>query len=303
MQMRSVWIPKQYQKPIPFAVVIMLFTGAATLLSGCDDTLKPFKENDRFIFSIYGYLDTSSDQQWIRVINLQEAVDRTGGGINGTVTLEHLETGEKANLEGSLFRYSDIHYAYNFKTDLQILPENTYQLTATREDGSYSSATIDIPRDFRDPFFLVEDNPENPDILWVYDVDNLADIQIRFTVYHPITEVVQPMAVSLIDGARAVGENNHRVFVDKQSILAATRDLEGIEVRNCSLYVASAGSDWIDFSSLDPELIALPDGATNISRGTGFLIGINSRSVLYENFACADQRGGDDDDGPDILGK
>ena len=296
-------MPKQYRNPIPFAVVIMLFTGAVAFLSGCDDTLKPFKENDRFIFSIYGYLDTSTDRQWIRVINLQEPVDRAGGGINGTVTLEHLESGEKMILHDTLYRFSDIHYAYNFRADMEILPENSYQLTATREDGAFSSVTIDIPRDFRDPFFLVEDNPENPDILWVYDVDNLADIQIRFTVHHPITEAVQPMAISLIQGARAVGENNHRVFVDKQSIITATRDLEDVEIRDCRLYVASAGSDWIDFASLDPELIALPDGVTNIVSGTGFVIGINSRSILYENFACDDQRGGDDDNGPDILGK
>lgn len=279
----------------------MIFAVTVMSLTACDDTLKPFKENDRFLFSIYGYLDTSSDRQWIRVINLQEAVDRTGGGINGIVILEHLESGERVILEDTLYRFSDIHYAYNFRADMEILPGNTYLLTATREDGAYSSVTIDIPRDFRDPLFLVEEQPDNPDILTIFDVENLADVQIRFNIVHPEAEFIQPMAISLIQGARAGGGNTHSVFVDKQSILNATSDLEGIEIRDCSLYVASAGSDWIDFSSLDPELIALPDGVTNIARGTGYVIGINSRSILYENFSCDDQRGGDADDGSGIL--
>ncbi len=262
---------------------------AATLfLSGCDETLNPFKENDQYIFSMSGYLDTSLDEQWLRVVSLQEEIDRNGGGLNTSVTLEKLETGEVFSFRDSLFRYSETIYAYNFRSELQVQPASTYLLTATRGDGAQSRVVVDIPPEFIDPTFVPADRPWQPDMLLINGVENLADVQARFKVTYKLAEYSQPYHVSLIGDAFRVDENTHGVYIDRETIANATLGLEEIEITNCELYVASAGTDWVDFSNVDPELLMLPDGITNVESGTGYVIGVSSRAIPYDNFACED---------------
>ncbi len=269
--------------------VVLILAGvllSGLLLNGCDESLNAFKDNDQYIFSISGYLDTSLEEQWLRVVNLQEDIDQNGSGMNGNVTLKNLESGETYTFRDSLFRYSETIYAYNVRTEARIQPGNTYLLTATRNDGAQSRVVVDIPDDYIDPTFVPADRPWQPDMLLMREVENLADIQVRFRINHKVAEYTQPYHLSLIGDAFRVNENTHGVYIDRQTITTATLGLDDIEITDCELYVASAGTDWVDFSKVDPDLIMLPDGITNVENGTGYVIGVNSRTIPYDNFAC-----------------
>ncbi len=276
-------------KQLAAILTLVGFLSAGSLLAGCDESFNTFKDNDRYIFSISGYLDTSLDEQWLRVINLQEEIDPNGGGMNGTVTLEHLETGESYSFRDSLFRFSETTFAYNYRTEAQVQPSSTYLLTATRSDGARSRVVVDIPDVFTAPTFVPADRPWQPDMLLIQEVENLADIQIRFRITHKVAEYSQPYHHSLIGGAFRMGDNSHGVYIDRETIATATIGMSEIEITECELFVASAGTDWVDFSEMDPELLMLPDGISNVENGTGYVIGVSSRTIPYENFACDDQ--------------
>ncbi len=266
--------------------IFILFAG---LFSGCDETLDPFKENDRFIFSIYGWGDATDDTHWIRVINLQEEVDRTGGGINGTVTLENLSTGEEVTFRDSLFQYSENFYAYNFYTQANLSTSETYKIRALRSDGAESSVTIQMPGSFPDPVFEEAAIAGEPGGLYIRGIENLAEASIRFNVHFLRAEFTQPMSVSVLSDTLASGEDGYFIPIEPDVIANATVDLDEVEITDCEIFVARAGPDWLHFPSLDRNLIALPEGISNVENGTGYVVGVASRRIHFPNFRCDDQ--------------
>lgn len=273
------------QKPAFLILILMGF-----YLSACDESLDPFKENDRFIFSMFGYFDATDETNWIRVINLQEEVDRTGRGINGTVTLENLSSGEAAVLKDSLFQYSANIYAYNFRTDKKLEPNEIYKLRAVRSDGAESSVIITMPDDFREPEFRTATFPGEPDGLSIWEVDNLAEASVRFNVRYVQAEITQRMSISLLSDTIPSGSDQYLIPVESTIISDATVDLDDVEITDCEFYVAKAGPEWVDFSSIDRNLIALPEGGiSNVENGTGYVVGVVSRRIKFPNVHCTDQ--------------
>ena len=278
-------IQNKLQKPALLMIIL-----AGFCLISCDESLDPFKENDRFIFSMYGYVDASDETNWIRVINLQEEVDRSGGGINGTVTLENLSTGEIAVLEDSLFQYSSNIFAYNFRTDKRLEPSETYKLKAVRSDGAESSVIIHMPDDFREPEFRTATFAGEPDGLRIWEVDNLAEASVRFNVRYVQAEITQRMSLSLLSDIIPSGSDQYLIPVESSIISDATVDLEDVEITDCEFFVAKAGPEWVDFSSIDRNLIALPEGGiSNVENGTGYVVGVVSRRIKFPNVHCTDQ--------------
>lgn len=238
---------------------------------------------------MFGYLDSSEEQQWIRVIHLQEEIDTTGGGIDGVVTLEDLKSGETSVLNDSLFQYSDDTYAYNFWTEQDIDPAGTYRITVERSDGVKSSVTVGTPETFEDPEYQPPVFAGDPGRLIIQGVDNLADASIRFKVRFNVANITVNNTISVISDTIAIGPNSYYIPIFPNRISLATRDLDSVDIIDCELYVARAGFDWVDFSSLDRNLIALPDGISNIENGTGYVVGVTSKRIFYPNGSCTDQ--------------
>lgn len=283
----SVGFPGAKRISTIFTLAAILTTGL--FLNSCDESFNTFKENDRYLFSISGYLDSSLEEQWLRVINLQEEIDGEDHRMSGVVTMQHLETGEIYSFQDSLFQFSETNFAYNVRAGARIHPSSTYLLTATREDGAQSRVFVDIPDAFPDPIFMPSDHFWHPDMFRINQVEHLADVQVRFNVHHKLAEFTQPMQVSVLQEAFRIDEHTHGVYIYKEIIDNNIRGLTDVEITDCELYVASAGMDWIDFSEVDPEILMLPDGITNVENGTGYVIGVSSHTIPYDNPACDDQ--------------
>lgn len=129
-----------------FATRALLFP-ALLVVSGCDSTIEPFAEKGTY--SIYGYLETSRDEQFIRVKPLTVPVSKVdSASMEATVTLENRTKGTSEVLPDSIIRYEDVEFTavtHNYWTDTPVAPGTKYRLTIDPADGPPVRATTITP--------------------------------------------------------------------------------------------------------------------------------------------------------------
>lgn len=141
MDATSVMPSRRRFAPIFLSALLM----AVLVVTGCEDTVNPFVEEDRY-FTLFGYLDTATDEQFVRVIPLRTdfaASDETT--IDATVTTLEVESGQVITWEDSLVTYSDGSVGHVFHAPFRPVPGWTYELTVARADGKQARATTTIP--------------------------------------------------------------------------------------------------------------------------------------------------------------
>lgn len=264
---------------------------AVLFLAGCDQPFEPFKENDDFIFSMAGFLDSGEEIQRVRVINLQQEDVRNGIPFEGEVYIRDFANDEIIQMEGELIRYSPLRSAYSFSTNHPLEDNRNYQIIAERADGAESRANLRTPSDFRDPVYE-EGDFLTPDGLRIWDVRRLAEVSLRFRVTFPVSGVSENRKVVLTRQARRVGTDQYLVPVSDDILLNALSDLddiEEIEITNCEFLVAKGGPNYRDFSGLSDNEITIPNSMSNVSNGSGFVTTVKSKRALYPSNVCADQ--------------
>lgn len=279
-------------------IIILLLFGC--LITGCDETFEPWEENDQYHFSIFGYLDASADTQWVRVMPVREDLFLEPKPIDATVTLTHVESGKSVVMNDSLFAYAHDVYAWNFWTTMSLSPEETYRLTAEASTGLSSYAKVTLPEDFPVPLVHIRfvGRSRTPELTTIYieGVDRLADVQ---TVFHtPTTESGRKNTVELphLKDTTRSGSNRWRViinpledfqylnsFLQLNPPVPLTDYLTPSSPYKPQIFVASAGPDYHFFPLIDEKAIALPDGVSNIENGLGYVAGIISKTVPYQN--------------------
>ncbi|MEX2601819.1 MAG: hypothetical protein WD355_09240 [Balneolaceae bacterium] len=279
-------------------VLLLLLTGLLSL-SGCNETFEPWIENDRYHFSIYGYLDSSADTQWVRVMPVREdfLLDPEQP-IDATVTLEHIETGETVVMSDSLFTYPHGVYAYNYWTTMKLKPEQTYRVVVTRSDEAASQATTTLPADFPTPSVRIHFTSGIPNEAFVFieDVEQLADVQtIYFARYAETNEEYIVARSHLKDSVRTAtgdllivmdpAEDYQYVGTFFQLIppVAINHFLRPDSRYEPHIFIAAAGPDYQYFPNIHEHVFALPEGVSNIENGVGYLAGIVSKTIPYKN--------------------
>jgi len=260
---------------------------------GCDQTFEPFQENDRYVFSIHGFLDASADTQWVRVMPVRDSFFLSPDDpIDAIVTLEHIsENGKTETLNDSLFHFGRDAYAWNFWTTMNLEPAQTYRLKAESLDGKTSSVTVTLPEDFPTPAIEAEYNSQK-EYLIIQGVENLADVhsnhqiqrnqsndQFMLTFSHhqdtATTRLPQSEYTLQINPSKAT-ENLELLFEE-----------DPYNVLQREIFIASAGPDWHFFPNINEETIALPDGISNVENGVGYVVGIVSKTIPWE-ISCFD---------------
>jgi hypothetical protein len=250
----------------------------------CDETFNPWEENDKYHFTIHGYLDASADTQWVRIMPIRDDLLLKPGPINITVSLEHVETGENVVMNDSLFSFAHGTMAWNFWTTMNLQPEQTYRLTATDSDGLASKAQVTLPADYPTPLVLIEyaqGSSSEPSTATVFleGVERLADVR---TVYG------RTWFPHLKDTVR-MASDHFRVVIDLSedlqvlSTLSPGEPLESLIDSSARIFIASAGTDYHYFGSISEKVISLPDGVSNIEKGIGYLAGIVSKTIPIES--------------------
>ena len=277
---------------------------AATVAAGCDDTFVPFAENPLGAYSVFGYLDTTADTQWIRVMPIRQTLVAGPEPIDAVVTLEHVETGRVVTLHDSAFAFVDrrldaVLYAHNFWTTEPIDPEQTYILTATRSDGAETTATVEMPRE---PPISLEYRERNisggvfEPVRLDLDSHNPVYFVVWYTVWdrernrpaEPVGEWSQPFAfigdalAYRLPGTAADDALNSGRYED-QFRREAT--------------VAVAGLDWPYEGDFSPTEIAIPGVVPNtVENGIGSLVGVSILDIPLALCHVIEPRPGDQND-------
>lgn len=126
------------QRALAFALVIVV-------LGGCDETFTPFVEEDRY-FSIYGYLDTASDEQLVRVVPLRTTFADPGTEeLDVEVRTREVGSGNVVVWRDSVVTFDDGSIGHVFVGDFRPYPGWTYIFEVERPDGKMTSAETTVP--------------------------------------------------------------------------------------------------------------------------------------------------------------
>lgn len=267
-----------------------LFFAFFMSLSGCDQAFEPLQENDRYHFSIYGYLDATADTNWVRVMPVRDAIYAGPEPADAVVTLEHLETGSVSVMNDSLFQFGSDLFARNFWTTKTLIPGDSYRLTAKNSSGQSSRVTVTLPEDYSTP--VLQQTEGEIALLYIDPVDHLVDLRVIYEVHFRQNYQLQRLyfPVSQLEN-KTLTENGYFVTVNRRNDYNYINQRligSGI-IQPLQIFTASAGPDWVDFSVIDDQIIELPEGISNIENGVGYLTGIVSKTVPFRT--CYDENG------------
>lgn len=126
-----------------FVPLVLIF--GLSFWTGCEEEVNPFVEEDRF-YTVFGYLDTAVDVQYLRVIQLRTEFATDGDEtIDAIVTTTERETGQVTIWRDSLITFHDGTVGHVFVGKLRPVPGLHYVLDVTRSDGKRATATTLVP--------------------------------------------------------------------------------------------------------------------------------------------------------------
>lgn len=123
---------------------VYCFLVASTVLSACETAVDPFIEDDRF-YTVFGYLDTATDLQAVRVIQLSQFIGAHDEEMDALVSTTELETGQVVDWYPEFITFPDSSRGYVFRGPFRPIPGFTYQFDVVRSDGASARATTTIP--------------------------------------------------------------------------------------------------------------------------------------------------------------
>jgi hypothetical protein len=280
----SMMRPRLQSLPLLLALLV-----AVTFWSGCDDQVNPFVEEDRY-FTIFGYLDTASDQQFVRIIPLRtDFAALEAGQIDATVTTLEVETGRVIAWQDSVVSYPDGSTGHVFHAPFRPVPGWTYTLSAVREDGKRAEASTTIPLvtgvELDDPTISVAAVFQK--IRWT-DIDFppfRVEVWYRFlnaSPSQPFLSAVIPYGNVAEQFGQLVQGNKWEVLIrltdDKEDV---TKEL-GISddaapfLMSVGMRLTMTSDSWRPPDGVfDQEVLVQPGTFSNVSGGFGFFGSVN----------------------------
>lgn len=272
----------------------------ALVINSCNDSFEPFQDNDRYNFSIYGFLDAAVDTQWIRVTPVRKELNFDGQIPDMTLLLKNMKTNEVDTLTSKIIDFRQGFNTINAWSVMPIEPGGIYNVRAESPDGSYSQVTLSIPMEFPTPRFYVETVPgvDPKYFVWIEGLETLADVQSRWYIRLKTDywEIDRYKTFSHRNRANQVSSDSYsvQIFPDdeieeiiREFIILSDPDAE-LEIIHHQIYVAAGGDEWDDNVSLIDDLVyVLPDGFSNIENGLGYMTGIYSKIIPFKS--CFDQ--------------
>jgi hypothetical protein len=265
---------------------------AALLVAGCDDTFEPIATGAAHL-SVFGYLDASADTQWIRIMPIRPLIITTPDTFPATVTLENLATRHVVQLRDSLFHFSShLHpelgsegiYLHNFWTTERIEKGATYRLRIERPDHPVAEATIVIPAAYETEVWYTQVTGVGSYLR----LDPVAHLPFVSSVLHFEDRCGTGIAYRPHRLQRSDGET-HMIPLGADTVPA--RDACGrMTVRKRKLLVVASGAPWPAGSVFSPLGLGVPEAPSNITNAVGFIGGVITRLVPFED--CAFARGG-----------
>jgi len=282
---------------------LLLISCISLLYIGCEPSFDPIHENDRH-YSVFGYLNASADTQFVRIEKLRDSLATgTLTKLDATVTLTNTSTGQTVTMQDSLFEYPQGR-AHNYYTTMEIVPNGSYKLVVKGPAGT-SSVDVEIPDVFPEPQLL--DPPDEDPFVVVRGIERLVGAKIIYNSCvncicgSPATDpppcpakpYIREMDFYSLADTTSFDNGIIRVPIDsledRQEIEMEYPPNREFTITNYRMMIAAGTDQWPDFIALDQEAAGLPDVATNVEGGTGFLGGIISDTLTIgtqSDFPC-----------------
>lgn len=267
------------------------------LMSGCNDSFQPLKENNQYNFNISGYLDASADTQWIRVGTIRESINEPPDPKGIKVTLKDLQNDNIVVMNDSVFSGNGF---LNYWTTMPIGKDQTYRITAESIDKKASTVTVTTPKEFPTIYIVVSDvdgTSEGANIYIDDDVGLIADLQsVWYVIVNPETDVQQrriyrfPLRNTL-KHTPAFGTAYYASSNWGRELAYIEQSVGRIEVSVVSkrFFVATGGPEWNEnFSSIDNLKYFLNETASNVENGLGYVVGIEGKSFRQADCLAPD---------------
>jgi hypothetical protein len=262
------------------------------LAVSCEFAFDPLEENNKYHYSIYGYLDASADTQWVRVMPVRDSLLATPGSFDVKVVLEDLTTGNSVTLKDSLFGYVQGTTAHNFWTTMKLNPNGIYRLVAEGSGGKMSSVTVELPADYPTPRVRIADTAltDEHDRVYIEGVNQLVDVATVY-YYENSEEDMRSSYFSiphLQDSSRTT-TGGYLVIIDpyEEADEVNERMPHGARVEHKQIFVASADPEFNALFKEWDDRIKFPNGISNVKNGVGYVAGIVSKTIPYKS--CYDE--------------
>lgn len=269
---------------------------AALVASGCEDQVNPFIDEDRF-YSVFGFLDTATDTQYVRVVALRkEFADSGAAGIDARVFTTERETGRTTEWRDSVITFSDGSVGHVFLGDFRPVPGWTYDLVVERSDGIRATAHTTVPVrsdvDIEDPI-LSGPQIAFQRVTWS-DIDAppfRVELWYRVAGTSPIEPFRDAVVVYPDEGTRLgepLDDDAWQVVVslsaDREKvneILGASSD-SSPQLFGVGMRLTMSDDQWRPPDGVfDEEVLVQPGTFSNVDGGFGFFGSVNQYTVEW----------------------
>lgn len=255
----------------------------------CDNTVDPFIETDRY-FTVFGYLDTGSDRQYVRVIPLRkEIVEEDAESLDAVVTATDLDSGIEHSWRDSVITYSDGSIGHVFVSDFRPVPGRTYRFEVERSDGVVTWAQTRVPEaEIADvvPPTQFGTGPITQVVNWEgVDVSPFrVEVWYRFSEFPPSSPFKEFVVTYRgEDVGRRIPEGWQvpvKLSEDTEEILPLVR--EGSPLLGIGMRLTMSDDFWRPPGGVfDEEVLVQPGTFSNVQRGFGFLGSVNQYTVEW----------------------
>ncbi len=273
----------------------LLFIGGLLVVlcgAGCENTFEPLEEGGEHNFTMYGALDLHADTQWVRVMPIGERLIPRFTENNTKVELTRKKTGDSIVMTDSLFLFGDEASVRNYLATLQIHPNEVYTIHAENEDGEQSSAEVTIPSPLPRPTVEVVD--EYDGIVRGTSSSPLvtADLKLCLQLISEVGTVSskREYKFSILDQVKRDANGEYFLNYSIDDLLFQELNMRsGYRVVDKTLVLIKSSEDWPDVSDLTELEVGIPNVASNIEKGTGFIAGVARREMPLKS--CYDDEG------------
>lgn len=255
---------------------LLLIVCVIFLYTGCDPSFEAVKQNDRH-FSVFGYLNASADTQYVRIEKLRDGMPGdTPSDLEAKVSLTNVTTNQTVTMQDSVYEYYLRGKAHNFYTTMDVSPNQKYRLKVNGEGGN-SSAELEIPEAFPKPEVL--ESSKFQTIFKMQGINRLVGIKTIYqTCQNCFCNQTIRFAYSHLQDTLHMDDGSVKAEIDlleeKKKIFLNYPENKDYSILRYDVVVASGMPNWPNYADLDPEEAILPNVATNVNNGVGYIGGI-----------------------------
>ena len=248
-------------------------------LAACEAPLDPIAPSGLH-FSLSGYLDASSDTQWVRVEPLAPTADPTTGPIDAEVALV-LPDGDRQRMAQEV-RIFPTGPAHLFWTTAPVEPGRTYRVVARATDGSEARTDVAIPDDADVTLTLVDGLVNCPTAVLVGGAVTLVDVEARYELRGE-GRVGQRFRFDKAASVRRgiAGTLDAFVYFGDDALAMRIPGLPGEYPVLPEIVVALGTDDWPDTAGLSLEDALGEVSLGRVEGGVGFVGGTVTKTLPF----------------------